>query len=45
MELRSRQLKEAIAADPVGRMADPEVQAIAAEIAEHDLGMRKTERL
>ena len=39
MELRSRQLKEAIAADPVGRMADPEVQAIAAEIAEYDFEM------
>ncbi|MBO4761711.1 MAG: aminoglycoside phosphotransferase family protein [Bacteroidales bacterium] len=45
MELRSRQLKEAIAADPVGRMADPEVQAIAAEIAEYDFEMCKAERM
>ncbi|MBO4817079.1 MAG: aminoglycoside phosphotransferase family protein [Bacteroidales bacterium] len=45
MELRSRQLKEAIAADPVGRMADPEVQAIAAKIAEHDFEMCKAERM
>lgn len=45
MELRSRQLKEAIAADAAGRMADPEVQAIAAELAKYDQQMCKAEQM
>ena len=44
-ELRARQLREAIAADKVGRMADPEVQALVAEIQEHEEEMCTAERL
>ena len=45
MELRARQLREAVAADKAGRMADPEVQALVAEIREHEEEMCKAERL
>jgi len=45
MELRARQLKEAVAADPVGRMAEPEVQAILADLKPFEEEMCKAERL
>lgn len=45
MELRSRQLKEAVAADRVGRMAESEVQSILAEILKYDVEMCKAERM
>ena len=45
MELRSRQLKEAVAADAAGRVNDPEVQAILADLAGYDEEMCKAERL
>ena len=45
MELRARQLKEAVAADKVGRMAEPEVQAILADLKPFEEEMCKAERL
>ena len=45
MELRARQLHEAVAADPVGRMAEPEVQAILADLLPFEEEMCKAERL
>ena len=45
MELRARQLREAVAADKVGRMADPEVQAILAELLPFEEEMCKAERM
>ncbi len=45
MELRSRQLKEAVAKDAVGRMSEPEVQEILAFLNEYDEEMCKAERL
>ena len=45
MELRARQLHEAVAADRAGRMAEPEVQAILAELLPHEEEMCKAERL
>lgn len=45
MELRSRQLKEAVAADTVGRMSDAEVKRILSELAEYDSEMCKAERM
>lgn len=45
MELRARQLKEAVAADAAGRMASEEVQSILAEINESIEEMCKAERL
>lgn len=45
MELRARQLEEAVKADAVGRCADPEVQAILAEINESVEEMCKAERM
>ena len=45
MELRARQLREAVAADPVGRMADPEVKALLADIEAYSEEMCKAERL
>jgi len=45
MELRARQLAEAVAADPVGRMAEPEVQAILADLKPFEEEMCKAERL
>ena len=45
MELRARQLDEAVAADAVGRMAEEEVQTILKEILEHKEEMCKAERM
>lgn len=45
MELRSRQLKEAVKNDAAGRMADPEVKAILAEMEKYDFEMCKAERM
>ena len=45
MELRARQLREAVAADPVGRMADPEVKALLEDIEAYTEEMCKAERL
>jgi Ser/Thr protein kinase RdoA (MazF antagonist) len=45
MELRARQLREAVAADKAGRMADPEVKALVEEIYGYEEEMTKAERL
>ena len=45
MELRARQLDEAVAADAVGRMAEEEVQTILKEILEYKEEMCKAERM
>jgi len=45
MELRAHQLREAVAADPVGRMADPEVQAILKDLQAYEEEMCKAERM
>ena len=45
MELRARQLEDAVKADAVGRCAEPEVQAILAEIKEYVEEMCKAERM
>lgn len=45
MELRARQLDEAVAADVVGRMAEEEVQTILKEILEYKEEMCKAERM
>ena len=45
MELRARQLREAVAADPVGRMAEPEVQEILATLLPYEEEMCKAERM
>ena len=45
MELRSRQLKEAVAEDRAGRLAEPEVQEILKDLAAYDEEMCKAERL
>jgi len=45
MELRARQLREAVAADPVGRMKEPEVQAILADLKPFEEEMCKAERM
>ena len=45
MELRARQLREAVAADKAGRMADPKVKALVEEIFEYEEEMTKAERL
>jgi len=45
MELRSRQLKEAVAADAAGRMSNPEVRKILSYIGEFDNEMCKAERM
>ena len=45
MELRARQLAEAVAADPVGRMAEPEVQAILSDLKPFEEEMCKAERM
>ena len=45
MELRARQLREAVAEDKAGRMADPEVQAILAELLPFEEEMCKAERM
>ena len=45
MELRARQLREAVAADKAGRMAEPEVRAILDELLPFEEEMCKAERL
>ena len=45
MELRARQLHEAVAADKAGRMAEPEVQAILNDLLPFEEEMCKAERL
>ena len=45
MELRARQLHEAVAADAAGRMAEPEVQAILADLLHFEEEMCKAERM
>ena len=45
MELRSRQLKDAVARDAAGRVSDPEIQGILADIAKYDAEMCKAEKL
>lgn len=45
MELRARQLEEAVRADPVGRCAEPEVKEILEEIRRHAGEMCKAERM
>ena len=45
MELRARQLHEAVTADPVGRMQEAEVQAILADLKPFEDEMCKAERL
>ena len=45
MELRARQLHEAVSADKAGRMADPEVQAILADLLPYEQEMCKAERM
>ena len=45
MELRSRQLREAVAADRAGRMADPEVADLVARIGQWEQEMGKAERM
>ncbi len=45
MELRARQLHEAVEADAAGRMADPEVKAILADLLPFEQEMCKAERM
>ena len=45
MELRARQLREAVEADAAGRMAEPEVQAILKDLLPFEEEMCKAERL
>ena len=45
MELRARQLHEAMAADAAGRMAEPEVRAILADLLHYEEEMCKAERM
>ena len=45
MELRARQLREAVATDAAGRMADPAVKALVDEIQAHEEEMCKAERM
>lgn len=45
MELRARQLREAVAGDAVGRCSDPEIQQFLSEIDLHMEEMCKAERL
>jgi len=45
MELRARQLREAVAADAAGRMKEPEVQAILADLLPFEEEMCKAERM
>ena len=44
MERRARQLREAVQADAVGRMANPEVQAILKDLLQYEDEMCKAER-
>lgn len=45
MELRARQLREAVMADPVGRCSDSEIKQILSEVQQHISEMCKAERL
>ena len=45
MELRARQLREAVAADAAGRLADPEVRALVDAVFAREAEMCKAERL
>ena len=45
MELRARQLREAVQADKAGRVAEPEVQAILQDLQQYEEEMCKAERL
>ena len=45
MELRARQLHEAVKADKAGRMAEPEVQAILKDLLPYEEEMCKAERM
>ena len=45
MELRARQLREAVQADAAGRMAQPEVRAILKDLLQYEEEMCKAERL
>ena len=45
MELRARQLREAVDADKAGRMAEPEVQAILKDLLPFEAEMCKAERM
>ena len=45
MELRARQLREAVAADAAGRMSDPEVKDLVAQIQACEAEMCKAERM
>ena len=45
MELRARQLRDAVKADVVGRMKEPEVQAILKDLQQYEEEMCKAERL
>lgn len=45
MELRARQLREAVEADAAGRMADPAVKALVDEILAYEEEMCKAERM
>ena len=45
MELRARQLRDAVEADPVGRMAEEEVRALVGEIRSYEAEMCKAERM
>ena len=45
MELRARQLREAVAADKAGRMAEPEVRAILDDLLPFEEEMCKAERM
>ena len=45
MELRARQLREAVEADAAGRMADPEIRALVDEILSCEEEMCKAERM
>jgi len=45
MELRAHQLREAVAADRAGRMADPEIQALVADIQALEQEMCRGEQL
>ena len=44
MELRARQLREAVQANPAGRMAQPEVQAILKDLLQYEEEMCQAER-
>ena len=45
MELRARQLREAVAADAAGRLADPEVRSLVSDIRSFEEEMCKAERM